>query len=162
MPLVIFLAELIGAALCLDAAISNRSFAQVAQGKPLTAAPSSRTAESTAVTGGATAGSVSGQVGEVTPSMLASIGQAKGWTGAQLTAWMGVIEKESGGSPTATNSGSGAYGIAQFIEGASEYGSYGGNSTTVTGQLTAMANYIEERYGTPAAALAHEDEYHWY
>ncbi len=62
----------------------------------------------------------------------------------------------TGNSLTATNPSSGAYGLAQFINGPSEYAQYGGNSTTAVGQITAMLNYIEQRYGNPAAAWAHE------
>lgn len=108
---------------------------------------------------GATA--ASGSVAALKPT-LDSIAQSMGWDANQVAAWQGVITRESGGSLTARNPSSGAYGIAQFINGPGEYARYGGNATTVPGQLTAMANYIRQRYGTPAAALAHENAAGWY
>jgi hypothetical protein len=87
------------------------------------------------------------------------ISKKKGWNASD---WLKVIAKESGGSMTALNKGSGAYGIAQFIDGASEYASYGGNANTLVGQLVAMANYIAGRYGNPTAAWAHEVADNWY
>jgi len=70
-----------------------------------------------------------------------------------VQAWAGLIPLESNGTITDTNSSSGAYGIAQGITGPSWYAAHGGNATTVMGQLTAMANYIASRYGTPAKAF---------
>lgn len=85
-----------------------------------------------------------------------------GWTGAQWQALYEVEMREAGFSLTATNKSSGAYGMAQFINGAGEYADYGGNSSTAAGQAVAMVNYIKQRYGTPAAAEAHEQTYGWY
>jgi len=85
-----------------------------------------------------------------------------GWTGNLWSALNNVAMAESGWSMTARNPGSGAYGIAQFINGPSEYAQYGGNATTMTGQLIAFFNYIKQRYGNPAAAWAHEQVDHWY
>jgi len=110
----------------------------------------------------ASAGSVGEQQGDVTFGDLQSIGAHHGWTEQQLQDWWQVIKIESGGRLNAQNPSSSAYGIAQFISGASEYASYGGNSTSVTGQLTAMANYIAQRYGSPTEALAHEHSAGWY
>jgi hypothetical protein len=70
--------------------------------------------------------------------------------------------RESGWSPVAHNASSGAYGIAQFINGPSEYYQYGGNPNTVAGQVLAFFNYIRQRYGSPAGAWAHEMNYGWY
>lgn len=100
--------------------------------------------------------------GLVTMAALEAIGRAHGWSGQQITDWMNVVQAESNGTLTDTNPSSGAYGIAQFINGPSEYAVYGGNATTLAGQLTAMANYIAQRYGNPSAAWAHEQSQHWY
>jgi hypothetical protein len=104
----------------------------------------------------------SGSIGQVTAAELQSLGKQYGWTGQQITDWMNVIMAESGGNPTARIPTSGAYGIAQGITGPGWYANYGGNANTGTGQLTAMANYISGRYGTPSAAWAHEQSAHWY
>ena len=57
---------------------------------------------------------------------------------------------------------SGAYGLAQFLYGPGEYFQYGGDPNTALGQLTAMMNYIAQRWGSPAAAWANEAAHHWY
>jgi hypothetical protein len=62
----------------------------------------------------------------------------------------------------ARNPSSGAYGLAQFIQGPSEYYKYGGNPNTAVGQLTAMMNYIAKTYENPNNAWAHEIAYNWY
>ena len=99
----------------------------------------------------------------ISKSTLAPIAAKHGWGASEITAWEGVISKEDGsGSLTAKNPTSGAYGIAQFISGASEYAQYGGNTSSAAGELTAMGNYIAQRYGSPTAALAHENQYGWY
>lgn len=153
----------IGGGVLIAAGYTGSSLASVVQGKPDRAKAA---AAGTLTSGGASASQVNAATGATTPGAVntgvASIAKSKGWGASQIAAWLGVIAKESGGSLTAQNPTSNAYGIAQFINGPSEYAQYGGNSTTVTGQLTAMANYIEQRYGTPAAALAHENSYGWY
>lgn len=94
---------------------------------------------------------------------LKAIASSKGWDAGEISAWLGVIGDEDGSwSLTAQNPTSSAYGIAQFINGPGEYAKYGGDVNTLSGQLTAMANYISQRYGTPSNALAHENEFHWY
>jgi hypothetical protein len=70
--------------------------------------------------------------------------------------------REAGFSLTAKNPSSGAYGMAQFINGPSEYYQYGGDPNTASGQATAMLNYIAQRYGDPIAAELHEQQYGWY
>ena len=90
-------------------------------------------------------------------SVAASVQQvakSHGWGPSEITAWLQLIPLESNGTITDTNPSSGAYSIAQFINGPSEYAKYGGNATSVSGQITAMGNYIAQRYGTPSKALA--------
>jgi hypothetical protein len=87
-----------------------------------------------------------------------------GWTSAngQWQCLYNVEMREAGFNLTATNPSSGAYGMAQFINGPSEYAQYGGDSTTAAGQSLAMCNYIEQRYGNPCNAWAHEQANGWY
>lgn len=101
-------------------------------------------------------------IGDVTTNQLSSISAAKGWGASEISAWAQLIPLESNGTINDVNPSSGAAGIAQFINGFSEYFKYGGNPGTVVGQLTAMANYIEQRYGTPSAALAFHLAHGWY
>jgi hypothetical protein len=107
-----------------------------------------------------------GSMGSPPPGALQIIGslaRQHGWSSSMVQDWLSVIGAEDGSwSLTATNPTSGAYGIAQFINGPSEYYTYGGNPNSLSGQLTAMANYIAQRYGNPAAAWAHEVAYHSY
>lgn len=109
--------------------------------------------------GGIGLGGLSGSSGY---AAFKSVAAKIGWGAAQLAAWVGVEMLEAGFSLTAQNPTSGAYGMAQFINGAGEYAQYGGNSGTYIGQAVAMANYILQRYGTPEAAYQHEISSHWY
>ena len=84
-----------------------------------------------------------------------------GW-GNQFGAFNALETREAGWSMTARNPSSGAYGMAQFINGPGEYAQYGGNWFTATGQLRAMMNYIKQRYGSPNAAWGHEMAFNWY
>ena len=94
--------------------------------------------------------------------MASLMARQVGWVGAQWIALNNVAMRESGWSMTAQNPTSGAYGIAQFINGPGEYYQYGGNPNTLVGQLTAFFNYIRSRYGNPGNAWAHELAYGWY
>ena len=176
-----------GGALLLTAAITNSSLGQTIQGHAKKASSTSSLdtflgglksgkglvgSAGAAAANPSTGGSSATVVGKVSSKMLADIGTPLGWDSSQIADWMAVINRESGGNPNAVNSSSGAYGIGQFLaSGGSpsnlgpnqqKYYAYGGDPTTVTGQLTGMANYIKERYGTPAAALAHENSAGWY
>ncbi len=115
-------------------------------------------AAAAAVPSVATAGSAGG----IVATMMKNMAAARGWTGAEWNALYALEMAEAGFNITATNPTSGAYGLAQFINGPSEYATYGGNSTTAQGQITGMLAYIAQRYGDPIAAEAHEQAYHWY
>lgn len=93
---------------------------------------------------------------------LESAAAKAGWTGIQWTDLYNVEMREAGFNTGAVNPASGAYGMAQFINGPSEYALYGGNATTAAGQAVAMVNYIKSRYGTPGAAWQHEQQFGWY
>jgi hypothetical protein len=109
----------------------------------------------------ASAATVSGS-GAAVQALAKEMAAARGWTGALWNDLNAVEMAEAGWNLTAQNPSSDAYGIAQFINGASEYATYGGNATTASGQITAFLNYIAQRYGSPAAAWAHEEAFHWY
>lgn len=103
-----------------------------------------------------------GASGGIIQSLMKNMAAARGWTGSQWNALAAVENREAGWSMTARNPSSGAYGLAQFINGPSEYAQYGGNSTTAMGQITGMLNYIAQRYGNPQNAWNHEVNYGWY
>ena len=111
-----------------------------------------KAAEAAASKTAAAAGGGSGAVAN--GSTITAALESLGITGTALADALKIISLESGGSLTATNPGSGAYGIAQFINGPSEYYQYGGNPNTVAGQITAFVAYVKQRYGTFQAALA--------
>lgn len=93
---------------------------------------------------------------------LQSAAARMGWTGIEWDALNDVEMREAGYSLTAQNPSSGAYGMAQFINGPGEYAQYGGNASTAAGQAVAMVNYIKSRYGDPIAADLHEKIFGWY
>lgn len=107
--------------------------------------------------GGGGAGSTSGLSGSLI-QIVDQIAKRMGWGAPLIQDWLNVINRESGGSMTATNPSSGAYGIAQMNTGTgvaaakAKYYSYGGNPNTMSGQLIAMANYMAEAYHGPAGA----------
>jgi hypothetical protein len=84
------------------------------------------------------------------------------WSISEWPSFNYVEMREAGYNLTAQNPTSPAYGMAQFIQGPSEYYQWGGNPNTAGGQLTAMFNYIRTRYITPSAAAAHEAAFNWY
>ena len=84
-----------------------------------------------------------------------------GWTGEQWTALDRLWTRESDWDNTALNASSGAYGIAQFLD--ATWASVGGSRTSdPTLQIHYGLAYIRQRYGTPAAAWAHETAQGWY
>ena len=86
---------------------------------------------------------------------------AYGWTGEQWTALDNLWTRESDWNPAALNPSSGAYGIAQFLD--ATWASVGGTRTPdPTLQIRYGLAYIQARYGSPAAAWAHEQSAGWY
>jgi hypothetical protein len=90
-----------------------------------------------------------------------------GWgNGSQWTALDNVVMAESGWDNTIANASSGAYGIAQALP-ATKYPLAGqppsdGGSANAQVQIAWMLAYIKQRYGTPANAWAHEQQFGWY
>lgn len=173
-------AELIAGGVILTAGLKGATIGEVVTGAAGSAKPFPGAGGATAAGTASAAASptdpgiamTTGAVGKVTPQLLEQIASSHGWNSQQVNSWKQVISRESGGDPTAVNSSSGAYGIAQMLApGGSpsdlgpnmeKYSQYGGNASSVEGQLVAMANYIAQRYGDPAAAWAHEETAGWY
>jgi len=84
------------------------------------------------------------------------------WAASQWPSFNYVEMREAGYNLNARNPTSGAFGVAQFINGPSEYFQWGGNPFTAAGQFTGMYNYIASRYINPANAAAHEMAFNWY
>jgi hypothetical protein len=95
-------------------------------------------------------------------AVAAGLAAERGWTGAQFDALIALWSRESGWRVNALNSSSCAYGIPQALPG-SKMSSAGADwLTNPATQITWGLNYIQGRYGDPAAALAHSDANHWY
>lgn len=159
-------AEVVAGGVILLAGISGESIGDIIRGQftiqPLTggtAANASTTSSVGSINSGTT--STSGIPSDVV-SEVNSLAQSQGWGQNEIDAWLTLISHESGGSTTATNPSTGAYGIGQFYAGQGnnvqanqqKYYTYGGNPGSVSGQLTGMMNYIIATYGTPSAAWA--------
>jgi len=131
-------------------------------------------------TGGASGGGSAAANQQVAQQVIAANPAFAGWgSGQNWTDLVNLWNKESGWSTSATNSSSGAYGIAQALgHGSSgtasgstnEYGGYGltsqqaqqANSGSAADQILWGLNYILQTYGSPAAAWAHETADNWY
>ena len=88
--------------------------------------------------------------------------KARGWEYAQFSCLVKLWERESNWRLTATNKSSGAYGIPQSLP-ASKMASAGADwRTNAETQIKWGLCYIEGRYGSPCAALAHYDSHNWY
>lgn len=87
---------------------------------------------------------------------------ARGWEYTQFSCLVKLWERESNWRLTATNKSSGAYGIPQSLP-ASKMASAGADwRTSAETQIKWGLGYIEGRYGSPCAALAHSDKNNWY
>lgn len=111
-------------------------------------------------TGAATASAAANQ------ALAKSLAPADWTTGTQWDDLVALWNRESGWSNTAMNPTSGAFGIAQALP-PSKY-PVAGQPTSMGGSADAKAQiqwglqYIQQRYGSPAAAWAHEEAYGWY
>lgn len=143
-------------ALLLIAALKGSTIASVAKGEPDHAhgEPFGQTGGTAAP---ATATSSNGSSGSWR-SRQRQLAAAHGWS---LADWNKVIQLESGGDPNNRNASSGAYGIGQFLPSNRQQYPKAFSSNPVD-QIEAMAAYIRDRYGTPTAALTHENQFHWY
>jgi TP901 family phage tail tape measure protein len=113
-----------------------------------------------------------GMPGAGSPAASANMAYAQsimpkfGWGADQWGAWRALGMGESGWITDRTNPSSKAFGVGQFLGGTlSAYAKYGaaarGNGRA---QVNAMAHYIKDRYGSPAAAYRAwlSRSPHWY
>lgn len=144
-----------------------------------TASASSATAGTSTGAAGA-GGSASANQAVAKQVIGANSSTFSGWdTGAQWAALVALWTRESGWSASATNASSGAYGIPQSLhgnkggQGGNEFNSSdpegltaaqlaGANSGNVADQILWGLNYIRTTYGSPVAALSHENSAGWY
>lgn len=117
---------------------------------------------------GVTAGGSGGAGGSApaSPSQLSAnqalgktMAAAYGWgSGGQWDALYALWMRESGWDNNAVNQSSGALGIPQALPPSKMYG--GTRSAAL--QIQWGLGYISQRYGSPEAAWAHEEQFGWY
>jgi hypothetical protein len=85
-----------------------------------------------------------------------------GWGDEQWSYWNDLGNRESGWRWDAVNASSGAYGIPQSLP-PEKLAAAGADWRTNAGtQIDWMANYILNRYSTPAGAITFHDQNNWY
>jgi TP901 family phage tail tape measure protein len=80
-----------------------------------------------------------------------------GWGQNQMASLIPLWNQESGWNANAVNPSSGAYGIPQSLGHGHPY-----NLGDYANQVLWGLSYIKGRYGSPAAAWAHEEAFNWY
>jgi len=127
--------------------------------KLLNAGGSSSSSGSTTAVGGNPASKSSEAANQALGKEMAA---SWGWsTGTAWTALNNLEMAEAGWNNTAQNPTSTAYGIGQFLD--STWATVGAKKTSdPSQQISAMYNYIYDKYKTPEAAWQHEQQYNWY
>lgn len=143
-------------------AAASRTAAARAAAAQSQSSQSSQRSQSAAQSQGARGISVtvtaSGSAEQVAQNMLASFG----WSSSQFACLDSLWEHESGWSVTASNPGTGAYGIPQALPG-SRMASAGPDwQTDAATQIRWGLEYIKDTYGSPCAAWSHEEATGWY
>lgn len=85
-----------------------------------------------------------------------------GWSASQFSCLSSLWGKESGWSYTATNAGSGAYGIPQSLPASKMATVAADYRTNPVTQITWGLRYIKGSYGSPCSAWAHSQAANWY
>ena len=148
--------------------------------------PSAVTAGALAATGTASAGTSASQrakasapakaparVGTLAPYRFATKAYNQWWarklmvrhgwtTGAQFRALVKLWDHESHWNHNSHNNGSGAHGIPQALPGSKMRSAGADWRTNPVTQIKWGLNYIDTRYGSPAAAWAHFLRHGWY
>jgi Transglycosylase SLT domain len=122
------------------------------------AAAKAATAKAAAAKAAAARAAASGDPRTIAKAML---GQFQ-WQASQFSDLDKLWFHESGWQVSATNPGSGAYGIPQSLP-ASQMASAGPDwRTNPATQIKWGLTYIHDRYGSPSGAWAHEQSRNWY
>lgn len=146
--------------------------ALTAQVPPTSAATSSGIGQSQTLTdGGGTDFTSPASVGSGQGSGLSIVSQATSQAGVPASwaddpALWKVLMLESSSTPASLNSTeqnptSSAYGAFQFLNGTWNGYTYPKTSNPLQQAVDGL-EYIKSRYGSPEAALQHENQYHWY
>jgi hypothetical protein len=116
------------------------------------------TAQRQAAAQQAAASAPSGSPRQIAEQMLGQFG----WSGSQSSCLDPLWEHESGWNVTASNAGSGAYGIPQSLPGSKMASAGPGWQTDAATQIRWGLKYILSTYGSPCAAWSHEEASGWY
>ncbi|SFE80396.1 transglycosylase SLT domain-containing protein [Streptomyces mirabilis] len=81
---------------------------------------------------------------------------------AQFAAFSKIVEHESGWNPSATNSSSGAYGLVQALPGSKMSAAGSDWKSNPATQIKWGLDYMNSRYGSPAAAWNFWQAHNWY
>jgi D-alanyl-D-alanine carboxypeptidase/Transglycosylase SLT domain len=103
-------------------------------------------------------GGKGGPIKEYTRRVMA---ERYGWGDEEWGALDELVRRESSWNPEADNPTSTAYGLYQFLDG-TWAGTGIGRTSDPYRQTDAGLIYIQQRYGSPRAALAHHDRMNWY
>lgn len=106
----------------------------------------------------AAAATPSGTPRQIAQAMLGQYG----WPATQFSCLGPLWAKESDWSVTASNPGSGAYGIPQALPGSKMASAGAGWQTDAATQIRWGLDYIRSTYGSPCAAWDHEEADGWY
>ncbi|MEY9947290.1 FKBP-type peptidyl-prolyl cis-trans isomerase [Kitasatospora sp. GAS1066B] len=98
----------------------------------------------------------------VSPGSVQAIAQGIIGDSTQFQCFSNIVTRESGWDYTATNSGSGAYGLVQALPG-SKMASVGADwRTNPATQIKWGLGYMNDRYGSPCGAWSFWQAHSWY
>lgn len=136
-----------------DAAAAKAAAAKAAAAQAAAAAPAAAAVTTSA------GGAYSGSPRDIGRQIAAS---EFGWGAAQFQCYDNIIMHESAWNPTATNPGSGAYGIPQSLPGDKMASAGADWRTNPATQIRWGLGYVKDRYGTPCAAWSFKSANGWY
>lgn len=122
-------------------------------------------ASTTTESGSAPAGNTGASTAEAAKNQAIAkvLAAPYGWsTGQEWNDLVSLWNQESGWSNTATNPGSGAYGIPQALPPSKMGTAANPPISSATAQISWGLSYIKDTYGDPVAAWAHEVSDGWY
>ena len=141
-----------------QAAVEKDAAAKAAKAKADAAKAAKARAAANAAVKARAATTPSGSPRQIAQQMLGHYG----WSSGQFSCLSPLWEHESGWKVTAENASSGAYGIPQALPG-SQMATAGGDwHTNAATQIKWGLTYIQDRYGSPCGAWAHEQSAGWY
>jgi hypothetical protein len=140
-----------------ERAAARRAAARRAARRAAARQVAARQAASASATPAATPAQPSGSPQRIAASMLGSYG----WSG-QFSCLDTLWARESGWNPYAMNPATGAYGIPQALPGSKMATAGADWQSNPATQIRWGLGYIQQDYGSPCAALSHQEATGWY